>query len=81
MGGIRKGPSIQELLINYPDDYLQRIEIIGEPIMKEGEGFVECIAVVRVPVDSVTITFSLDEDPENVTPKAVAEAWEDLRDD
>lgn len=78
---IRKGPSIEELLINYPDDHLKAIAIIGEPAVRENEGVAECIVVVKVPVDSVTITFSLDEDPENVTPELVAEAWEDLRDE
>jgi hypothetical protein len=78
---IRKGPSIEELLINYPDDYLDRIEIVGKPTVRDDGRVVECIVVVQVPVDSVTITFSLDEDPENVTPKAVAEAWEDMIDE
>lgn len=73
--------TIRELLINYPEDAYERVVILEEPVVCGDEAHGECIVVVKVPVDSVTITISLDQQPDDVTPEMVGRELNDLRED
>ena len=74
---------IQDLTINYPKGAVEQttvekiVPFVPErgdqlpAVIKGDEAWMRCIAVVKVPADSITLTLYLDEHPEKVTPERV----------
>lgn len=73
---------VQELNINYPKGAVENAKVekivpfVPErddlpAVIKGDEAWMKCIAVVKVPADSITLTLYLDEHPEKVTDERV----------